>query len=122
VIAADAQNDSLHLKGKLSMFSQCIILFFANSLRVLLNAGNSLFNVMFKVFEALELLLWTLFTRNSRRKISSGVGLGTVVAKDHNRQSCHQRNPARKLLLCLQRGKTRNMKPVIPFILFQQSN
>jgi len=34
VIAADAQNVSRHLKGKLSTFSQCIILFFANFLRV----------------------------------------------------------------------------------------
>jgi hypothetical protein len=45
-----------------------------------------LFKVIFKVLEALELLLQTLFTRNPLRKTSSGVGLGTVVAKDYTMQ------------------------------------
>jgi hypothetical protein len=34
VIAGDAQNVFHHLKGKLAQFSQCVILFFANFLRV----------------------------------------------------------------------------------------
>jgi len=56
--------------------------------------------------------------------MSSGVGLGTVVVKDHTWQCGQQRGPARKFSLFCSVGNPpkKNMKPAIPFILFQQSN
>jgi hypothetical protein len=65
------------LKENFQSFHSVLFCFLQIFQGFLVNAGNSLFNVMFKVLEVLQLLLWTLFTRNLRRKISSGIGLGT---------------------------------------------